>query len=100
MNEFRPGRLTIFTEEQSFFWVVYKLLSHPVSWLILLLSAVTALIPDICLKVAENFYHTIQEEKLRIKLSLNDRKDSYIRGVPNKLEEQKRKRLSNIHTKF
>jgi hypothetical protein len=48
------------TEDQTLFFQFYVLLSSPIVWMIIFLCVVTALIPDIILKV----YDKIRERQL------------------------------------
>jgi hypothetical protein len=66
--------LTLIADGQSIFWVYFDLLSNATVWFILVLQLVTAMIPDLVLKVCENIQdgELIKREK-RIHRSRVDR---------------------------
>ena len=41
-------------DDQSIYWIYYNMFSNGVVWLLLPLQLVTALLPDLLIKVAEN----------------------------------------------
>jgi hypothetical protein len=55
--------VTTITEGQSFYWVFYVILSYPPVWLCFPLSSVTALTPDILIKLAENLAENLRQQK-------------------------------------
>lgn len=80
--------MTEFTDGQSLYWVFYRILSLPSTWLCFGLTCLTALIPDICYKVIENMvYEFKQLSKRKFKEKL-----ACYRDLPDNYEGQKRKR--------
>ena len=72
----RPSPVTVFTMEQSMFWVYFRVLSRPDTWLCFLLTSVLALAPDLCLKVIENMMlgrlgHNKNYQCFSLELNLN-----------------------------
>ena len=66
-----PAFFTDFTDNQSMFYVLFMLFTSGPAWFCIILATVVSLIPDICLKVLENF---IENQKLK-KLKENFKKD-------------------------
>jgi len=58
--------LSSFTDYQSLYWAYYNLLANASVWFCLLLSIVTAILPDFILKVSENLKDTERIRKLRL----------------------------------
>jgi hypothetical protein len=82
--------LTVLTEEQSFFWDIYQILSYPAVWLSFLISGVIAILPDIIIKILENTVHDHREaEKLK---RMNHKADT---ELPKMMREWHRKRDCN-----
>lgn len=83
-----PFPVTEFTDGQNLYWVFYRILSLPSTWLCFGLTCLTALIPDICYKVIENMvYEFKQLSKRKFKEKL-----ACYRDLPDNYEGQKRKR--------
>ena len=59
--------LSVFTEEQSIYWIYFELYSRPIIWLAIFFGIVLSLLPDICLKVIENILIFTKIEKLKTK---------------------------------
>lgn len=53
---------TTITEEQSFYWVQFKILSYPSVWLCFVLSSSIAIIPDILINFFENVFLNKKEK--------------------------------------
>ncbi|CAF0782460.1 unnamed protein product [Brachionus calyciflorus] len=85
-----PYPLTAFTENQSLYWVFYKILSYPSIWLCIFLSSSIALIPDILIHIFENVFEEYKE-KLNDKMA-NRIKSKYLDDVPHYMNEQHKKR--------
>lgn len=49
-----PSFLTFITDDQNFYWIFFDMLSHVSYWLLIFLSIVASLVPDICFKILEN----------------------------------------------
>ena len=80
--------MTAFTDDQSLYWVFYRVLSLPTTWLCFGLTAITALIPDICYKAIENMVYELKQiTKRKFKQKL-----ACYRDLPENHEEQRRKR--------
>lgn len=58
--------MSSFTDYQSLYWAYYNLLANASVWFCLLLSIVTAILPDFILKVSENLKDTERIRKLRL----------------------------------
>jgi len=61
-----PSFLSTFTDYQSLYWTYYNLLSNASVWFCLLLSIITAHLPDFILKVSENLKDTERIRKIRL----------------------------------
>ena len=91
--------MTLITEEQRFYWVLYQLLSYPSVWMLFILTTAIALIPDLVIKIAEN---VIGDEKIRkVETEFIDRLSQmrhsrHLSDVPEHYQEQARKRDSEI----
>jgi hypothetical protein len=79
----------VITEEQSFYWSIYQILSYPAVWLCFLLSGVMAVIPDILIKIVEN---TIEEYSKSNELKRVNNLDKASTDLPKAIKEQRRKR--------
>jgi hypothetical protein len=84
--------LTVLTEDQSFFWTVYQILSYPAVWLCFLLSSVVSVIPDLLIKIVEN---TISDYNQSTELKRVRSFDKVSQEVPKLKKEQSRKRDCN-----
>ena len=86
----RAYPMTVITEQQSFFWSMYTIFSRPALWFCLGLTAVTAIIPDIIIKLTENSINAwkmLKEENFEKKI-----KSKAFNDVPEHWKEQERKR--------
>lgn len=72
-KSFRPTFLTSITDSQSLYWVYFELLSSASVWLCIILTVVTALIPDLVMKAIENMQD--------IELIRRQKQDEYFRST-------------------
>ena len=82
--------MTVITEQQSFYWSMYTIFSRPALWFCLVVTAVTAIIPDIIIKLTENSINAwkmLNEENFQKKI-----KSKAFNDVPEHWREQERKR--------
>ena len=63
----RPSLLYTFTDQQSLYWVYFNLLSSATVWLTLLFSVLTAIVPDLVIKAAENLRDSEKIKKIKQK---------------------------------
>ncbi len=85
--------MTVFTEEQNFYWIFYQIFSYPITWFCFLITAVVAIIPDLIIKIIENLREELEirkgENKYTNSKTLND--------VPRNFSERKRKRFGKLY---
>jgi magnesium-transporting ATPase (P-type) len=84
-----PYPFTVLTEDQSLYWLFYRLFGYPSVWLCLAVGCCAALLPDMCYKVGEGLMQQarqVRDENFRRKLL-------YFRDLPANHEQQKRKRM-------
>ena len=87
-----PYPLTVLTEEQSLYWLFFRLFSYPTVWACLVVGLFAALLPDLCYKVAEGL-----GPEMRLARDENfKRKLLYFRDLPENHEQQRRKRMGEF----
>jgi phospholipid-translocating ATPase len=59
-----PFPLTLFTDDQSLFFSFFYVFSNPTQWLVILLSVVAAITPDLAIRLIENYMEKSEIEKL------------------------------------
>ena len=103
----RQYPFTVLTEEQSLFWTYYTILSYPSVWISLLFTSIVAIIPDIVLKVNENFEQTRRASKTKamtssFRVSVEDKttRERLLNDVPKKFRLQQQKKRCKKQTVF
>ncbi len=60
MNIKRPDSLTSLTDDQTLYWVFYNLFSNVSVWLLVLITLLASILPDITLKYLEKYLNRNQ----------------------------------------
>jgi len=90
-----PYPITVLTEEQSLYWLFYRLFSYPTVWACLAVGLCAALLPDLCFKVIQGLGQQVKkarEENFKRKLL-------YFRDLPDNHEQQRRKRMGKFQNR-
>lgn len=92
-----PWPISIITEDQRFYWVIFHILGYPSVWMLFLLSAVICVLPDLVIKMIENVvtFQAVKRAEAEVVDKLTELRHSrHLTDVPEHYREQARKRES------